>query len=374
MYCVNALSTDQIVARYIVANDDVPEQIPNSVTFYGVAPDGTLNQTATVSAHGDGIGGGFFGTTRIAVSRSGKTECVYASSAQNGSIVGIEVKSLKVAGQANGSKKDTGSSNGIGLAVNAKYLYASFTDSNSIGTFQLSAGCGIKFVRDVTVSGLQGGVINGMAVRRNMLVATYGDGSVESFNISGGTPVSNRDEQNSTASRTGNTYPNGVDITQDGHFAIFGDTATSTAVEVSDISSGKLTRTVVYRLGDGNSSSNIMLSPDETLLYVSNTQGGTITALVFDKTTGKLSEGCTSGFLRGYVTNWSYLGGLALQEPAGTGGVLYVTEYGSPSSIGEIEVKSGNGKCALRELSHSPIADPNSPGLLSIASFPPRSF
>jgi uncharacterized protein (DUF1800 family) len=35
-----------------------------------------------------------------------------------------------------------------------------------------------------------------------------------------------------------------VDITSDGHYALFGDTSTSTVVEVSDISSGKLTRTL----------------------------------------------------------------------------------------------------------------------------------
>jgi hypothetical protein len=172
----------------------------------------------------------------------------------------------------------------------------------------------------------------------------------------------------------GNTYPSAVDITSDGHFAIFGDTATSTVIEVSDISSGKLTRTVVYRLGKTQSSSNIMLSPDETLLYISNTQGDKITAAFFDKATGKLSKGCSSGFLKGYVKNWSYLAGLALEKNTGTVGVLYVAEFGAPSSIGMTKVTSAGGKCTLKELPKSPVSDPNSPGLLSIGTFPPRSF
>jgi 6-phosphogluconolactonase (cycloisomerase 2 family) len=370
----SAFATTKAVTGYVVANDDVSQQIPSSVTFYTTGAGGALTQTATVSTHGNGISGGFFGSKRIAVFRNRKTECAYASNAQTGNIVGIVVKTLKIGGQARGSKKDTGGSNGVGLAMSTHYLYASFTDSNSIGTFQVQPGCKIKFVGDITVSGLQGGVIDAMAVRGKMLVATYGDGSIESFNVSKGLPESNGDEQNSTGSKTGNTYPDGTDITADGRFAIFGDAATSTVVEVSDVSSGKLTPTVVYRLGKGINSSNIMLSPDETLLYISNTQGDKITAAFFDKRTGKLAKGCSSGYLKGYVTDWSYLAGLALEETTGTGGVVYVAEFGAPSSIGVIRVKSAGGKCTLRELPNSPVADPNSPGLLSIGTFPPRPF
>ncbi len=260
------------------------------------------------------------------------------------------------------------------MAMNSQYLYASFTDSNTIGTFKVQPGCKLKFLSDITVGGLQGGTIDGMVLHGNMMVTTYGDGSIESFNISAGVPVSNGDEQNSTGSRGGNTYPNGIDITQDGHFAIFGDTATSTIVEVSDISSGKLTPTVVYHLGSAQSSSNIMLSPDETLLYISNTQGDRITAAFFDTGTGTLTKGCVSGTLKGYVTDWSYLGSLALQQTTGTGGTVYVAEFGGPSSIAEIKVTSAGGKCTLKESPKSPAPDPNSPGLLSIGAFPPRPF
>jgi 6-phosphogluconolactonase (cycloisomerase 2 family) len=226
------------------------------------------------------------------------------------------------------------------------------------------------------VAGLQGGFIDGMAIHGNLLVATYGDGSIESFNIASGPPVSNGDEQNSTAylKSQGATYPNGVEITKDGHYALFGDTATSTVVEVSDISSGKLGKTVMFSLGLAVSSSNILLSPDETLLYISNTQGDKITAASFNKATGKLSTGCASSRLKGYSSSWSYLAALALESNAGTGGVIYVAEFGSLSSIAMVQVTSTGGKCSLKELSGSPVADPNSSGLLSIGSFPPRSF
>ena len=103
-----------------------------------------------------------------------------------------------------------GASNGVGLAMNARYLYASFTDPNTIGTFQVKAGCKIRFAGDITVGGLQGGVIDGMAVRGNMLVATYGDGSIESFTIgAGGKLTANSDQQLSVGYNTygqGRTY------------------------------------------------------------------------------------------------------------------------------------------------------------------------
>jgi len=360
--------------HYLITNDDVPPALATSVSFFTVSSSGGLTLKTNVLIGRGGIAGGYFAANRVNVLNSGNEQCAYASNAQGGEINGIVVATLQIGGHAVGSKNDTGASNGVGLAMNAKYLYASFTDSNTIGTFHVKPGCSLTFVGDTKVAGLNGGVIDGMAIHGNMMVVSYGDGSIESFNISAGKPVSNGDKQNSTGSRRGNTYPSGVDITQDGHYAIFGDTSPFTVVEVSDISSGKLTPTIVYQLGTALNSSNVLLSPDETLLYISDNQGGRVSAAFFDKSTGKLKKGCVSAPLKGFVSNWSYVASLALEQTTGTGGVLYVAEYGAPSSIGIINVKSSAGKCTLSESSHSPVSDPNSPGLLSIGVFPPRVF
>jgi len=373
--CVaNGVAAGAGKSHYVVTNDDVPPALNASATFFTVETHGLLTMKAKILTGRGGIAGGYFAANRVSVLNSGNAQCVYTSQALTGEIEGIVVKTLEIGGHAVGSSKDTGASNGVGLAMNAKYLYASFTDSSNIGTFRVLPGCSLKFVGDIPVKGLQGGVIDGMAIHGTIMVVTYGDNSIESFNISGGEPVSNGDEQNSTGSRTGNTYPSGVDITQDGHFAIFGDTSPFTIVEVSDISSGKLAPTVVYHLGNELNSSNVLLSPDESLLYISNNQSGTVTAAFFDNGTGKLSKGCVSRPLKGFDADWSYVASLALDQTTGTGGVVYVAEYGAPSSIGEINVKSAGGKCTLTESSHSPVSDPNSPGLLSIGAFPPRPF
>lgn len=362
--------------HYVITNDDVAPNLLNGISIYSVAPGGQLTYVQSIRPGGFGIGGGYFGADRIRVLNAPGMQCAYFSEAADGDIVGVELPSGTIGGTANGSSTDGGTSNGIGLALNSQYLYASFTDSNTIGTFQLQSGCDLTFVNDITVQGLQGGVIDAMSIHGDMLVVTYGDGSIESFNISGGTPVPNGDEQNSTAYALdqGATYPSAVDITSDGHFAIFGDTSTSAVVEVSDISSGLLTKTLVYESVGGINSSNIMLSPDETLLYVAATQGDKLGASFFDPKTGKLSPGCASDLLAGYSVDWSYLAGLALATNTGTGGEVYIAEFGAPSSIAMVRVNSMGGKCYLHEAVGSPVQDPYSSGLLSIGSFPPRSF
>ncbi len=372
---LNLAAAGQGAPHYLVTNDDLAPFF-SSVSFYSIGTDGLINLQQTVSTGGYGIGGGYFGLNRLAVLNSGDNQCVYASDATTGDIVGIAVSTLAVTSSTFGSANDTGASNGIGLAMNGQYLYASYTDSSNIGTFLIQPNCSLSFINDVTVIGLQGGIIDAMVAHGNLLVVTYGDGSIESFNISGGTPVSNGDAQNSTAAinAQGATYPSAIDITQDGHFAIFGDTATSIVVEVSDLSSGKLTPTVVYKIGFSISASNILLSPDETMLYISDTQGDRVSAAFFNANTGVLTPGCASDLLKGYSSNWSYLGALALASATGNGGGVYVAEFGNPGTIAMIEVQSSGGKCYMKEAPHSPKMDPNSAGLLSIGNFPPRPF
>ena len=361
--------------QYVVANDDQPYPFRAGVSFYTIGPNGLLASRQEVLTGGNGISGGFFGVNRLGVLNGTSQQCVYASEAGTGDIAGIAVSSLTLSGSTKGSLTDTGTSNGIGLAVNDHYLYASFTDSSMIGTFQVQPGCSLTFLTDTAVVGLGGGTINAMSIHGKMLIATYTDGSIESFDISNGTPLSHGDKQYSNATITSldATYPNAIDITSDGHFAIFGTTSTSVVVEVSDISSGKLSKTVVHKSAGSISSSNVLLSPDESLLYVTNSQGDSVSVIFFDKKTGALSGGCTSKRLRGESANWSYLGGLALVSQTGNGGGVYVAEYGGLSAVALLNLTSSGGKCSLQEAPQSPFADPNA-GLLSIGNFPPRSF
>ena len=362
--------------HYIVANDDSAFPIFTGVSLFAVGANGLPVFQQRINTGQFGIAGGYFGMNRIAALDQPSQQCIFASESANGDIVEISVSTFTVSGKATGSKSDAGTSNGIGLALNTNYLYASFSDSNTIATFRVQSGCGLAFIGDTSVTGLLGGGIDGMAVHGTMLIASYTDGSIESFDVSSGTPLSNGDKQLSTATVNshGATYANSIDITSDGHFAIFGDTSASLSVEVSDISSGKLAKTSVYQSSKSISSSNVMLSPDETLIYVINTQGATVSALFFDKTTGKLTTGCTSRRLVGQSQNYSYLASMALINQTGNGGGVYVAEFGNSSAIATVALTVSGTTCSLAEVAGSPAFDQNTTGLLSITAFPPRSF
>lgn len=355
--------------RYVVTNDDAAFPFPNGVSFFSEAASGLLTFQQQVNTGGYGINGGYFGESRLAVANDGQENCVFSSQASSGNIVGVIVSSFSVGGVAFGSTTDTGLSNGIGLLATGGYLYASFTDPNTIGTFKIQIGCNLMFINDTAVSALKGGVINAMAANGTILVASFTDGSIQSFNISNGTPTSNADEQISTATRRTNaaTYPNQIQITRDGHYAIFGDTSTAAIVEVSDISSGKLSPTVAFGSLLAISSSNILLSPDETVLYTVNTQGDAVSAFYFDKSTGRLKPGCKSGPIKGQSQSWSYLASAALVSDSGNGGGVYIAEFGGTSGIALVRYSATGGKCSLQEDPASPFLDSGSFGLLSIA-------
>ena len=379
-------------STYVVINND-PTSIftDNTISYFlagGSPSDPSLTYQTSVDVGGIGGGGGNFGASSLVSQPSSTAQCLYVSNAGSGQISTVNIQSQALAGIFGGSADDAGTSQGIGLAVNQNYLYASFTDSNTIGTFQLQAGCQLNFVGDTPVAGLNGGGIYALAVHGNMLIATYGDGSIQSFNVSGGMPVSNNDLQNSSGYTADyNNLPSGIDITQDGHYAIFGDGAILTVVEVSDISSGRLAPTRFYNLGasptavsptavtPGNASANVRLSPDESLLFISNNQSGNVTAGFFDATTGAITPGCTSRRLAGFYNPWFYLGSMATENTSGTGGVLYVAEFGRQSSIGILNINASGGSCSFAESSNSEVQTPIAgSALISLWAYPPRPF
>jgi 6-phosphogluconolactonase (cycloisomerase 2 family) len=372
--------------HYVVTNNDVSGS--NTVTFYlagGTASAPALTRLKTIKTGGSGLGGGYFGMVRQALVQDGTDECVFAADGGSNDVASIIVQSRRVVGDYKGSGTDSDGPGGMGLAVspNDKYLYAAFSASDTIATFRIGSVCTLTFVNDVSAVGLNGGFPHGMAAKGDILVVAYGDGSIGSFNISGGAPVSNNDLQLSTGFIKDSVFPDGVDITKDGHYAIFGDASGGfSEVEVSDISSGKLVRTVKYggpngTLGRGLAANNVWLSPDETLLYVSDNLSGQVTAAHFNKTTGTIHFGCISKPLRGHGTTWTFSSAMATEATTGTGSVLWVAEDGfgsSPSSIGIVDVNSKGGKCTLAESTKSPAADPNSLNLCWLNASPARPF
>jgi len=358
---------------YLITNDDLPPQTPTSGTFFTFAADGTPQNPTKVSLGGAGEAGGYFNGNRVSIFSNATEACAYLSLAASGEIGGVDIATEQDLGNFSAADTDSGTNNGIGLANNGTYLYASFSTSKTLATFSMLPGCSLTFLGDIAPIGVNAGNISGMAVHGNMMVVTYGDGSIESFNLSAGIPVSNGDLQDATGYAS-SRYPAGVDITQDGRFAIFGDQSTTTTVEVSDISSGKLTKTKLYNVGSAGNAASVFLSPDETLLYIANTSVGKVTAAFFNAATGKVSPGCTSAELKGFDNNWVFLSSPVTELNTGTGSVLYLAEFGASSGVAMLDVTSSAGKCTLTETKASPVIDPNSTALLSIGVYPPRQF
>ena len=368
------------VTHYVIT-DDAQELGGNTATIYvasGGSSNPKLTQRKVVDTGGQGLGG-FFAAPDVAVVRDHQQQCAYVADGGSSDVAGISLATLKTTGRFTGSSGDQGE---ISLAASSRYLYADFYASNTIATFKVTSGCKLAFVGDTSAVGLNGGSVDGMALHGDILVVAYGDGSIESFNTSNGLAVSNGDEQLSTGAKNDGGTPTGVDITSDGHYAIFGDIAREVEVEVSDISSGKLTTTVEYG-GPGKhfgseDSQVVRLSPDESLIYLSGGYTGKVGALFFDKSTGTVSKGCDSKRLRGWAVHFVGTGGNATEATSGTGELLWVAEVGGgdglPSSIGIVEVSSNGSTCTLTEATHSPASDAKTTFLTSIAAYPPRKF
>jgi Lactonase, 7-bladed beta-propeller len=380
-------ATGAFAQHFIVTNDDNLNSGHNSATFFPINTNGNLGPPTTVSTGGTGLAGGLFSVQRISVLNKAQ-KCVWVTNGGDapGDITGINAVTRKVTGRFPGSSNDSGALYGTGLAgsANGRWLYASFTASNTIAQFDVLTGCTLKFAADTNAVGLNGVPAVGMRVSPNnkLLVVAFGDGSIQSFAIgTDGTLTANSDKQLSIGYNKYGQAPASVDITKDGHWAVFGDDSFGPAVlEVYDISGGTLngSTAVAYIASQEGGAQNLAISPDETEIYYSSPWSGTLGQNSFDASTGVIGSGCTSHTLNGYNYWWSYVGQLSTQVQTGNGTVLYVAEEGQnritragQSYIGSARVAASG--CRLIEFNSLKNVD-NFGYVLSIATYPPRSF
>jgi hypothetical protein len=365
------LSTASLFAanspHYLIANNDNSQA--NTANVYTIVGNTFLQQVAVIDTGGTGVNGiGAVGTKRVSILKSPTQACAFLADAGSADVAGISITTLKATGTFKAESTDSAP---FGMAVvnNGKNVYAGFTGSNTVATYEILPGCTLKFIQDVAAAGLNGGSMLDMQVHKNILVASFQDGSIESFNVTDGVPVPNGDLQYSTGHTLDGSTPTGVDITADGHYAVFGGTNVPPLVEVSDISSGKLEATVVYsNLGNGGGSEAISLSPDGGLLYLSNFSSSQVTATFFDERSGAVSFGCISPTLK----NFNFEAGMATATTSGTGFTLFVAE--PDSDIASVHVTGGSGGCALAEAPRSPTHDDNTVTVDSVGVYPPRPY
>jgi len=371
---------------YVVANNNV---FPiNSVSVYEVSGTSLVSLT-NVPTGGAGSGGGYFGQGRQSINQDGSSTCVFAADAETGDISAMKVIAtspyLGVVSNFYSPDGDSGTDDGIGITVAGGYLYANYTGNGSnippsIGVWKITPGCSLGFVTHLTnTSGLNGGVIDGMAATPNgkYLVVAYGDGSVGSYAIGGGS-ISLIGQEIIAGQGVGAGASAGtVAISSKGNWAIFGDFSGSnnTQLDVAAIgSNGALAPTTSYggtgSLGNGVDSNGIQLSPNNKFIYVADTYSGQETTVSFDATTGVITypNGCLTS-LNGFNTNWLYAPQVATVANSGSGAGLYISEgfLNGDSYIALLQINSTTG-CAT-EVTNSPFVDSNGGNLESIVAY-----
>jgi len=381
-------------AKHLITNDDVFSSSggANTATVYSIGAGGGLTLVKTIATTGSGSGGGFFAEARSNALRSKTQACAYVSDSNPNfttntapDVAAINLKTMALVGTFAAGATDNGGNSGVGLADAGKYLIATFTGNftlsigPTIGSYKVLKGCKLKYIGSVAASGINGGLPDGAKVTPDgkTAVVAYADGSVGSYSISaGGVLALIGNELTTTGAAAA-----GVDITADGKWAIFGDASGIPSIDVAPISGGTLGATVNYTYVDqGANSNNVLLSPDESVVFVTNNSTGGIGAVKFNKTTGVLDpkHSCSSGTLKNFFGTWFFDSGLALANPTGSGGEIYVAEFGFPSGIGIVKFaphKTGEDEyCDLTETAGSPVSDPASNGLSSISVAPPRPF
>jgi hypothetical protein len=387
-FVVALCATSMLAAtpKYVITNDDNFNAAANTASIYSIGTGGTLTLVKTISTGGTGAGGGYFATPRVNVLRSTRQNCAYVGDAYAaggfgvgpGDVAAIDMSSLSLAGTFPGFPLDVGGGFGISLAETptGTFLFAAYAGSGTIVSYKQEAGCKLKLLSELITVGARDGAVDGMKVTPNgkTLIVGYSDGSIGSYKINSTTGAVTLIARYLV---TDGGFAGGVDITKNGKWALFGDAASSPTVEVAPIhANGSLGPTVGYSgIGAGSNSNSVWLSPDETLVYVSNNSSGTIAAAPFNAATGVINtaSACTSAVLKNFGNPWFFLGGIATGSTATTGSPLYAAEFGNPSSIGIVRVKKGP-PCVLTETSTSPASDSSSPALLTIGVDPPRPF
>jgi hypothetical protein len=372
---------------YVVANNDSSS---NSVSIYEVS--GTsLVSVSTVPTGGLGIGGGYFAAKTQSIAQDGSNTCVFAGDAGSPDISAMKIIAtspfLKVVSNYVSPDGDAATDYGLGILVAGGYLYANYTGntllggttSPAIGVWKIGAGCTLTFASHLVTSGLNGGAIDGMAVTPSgkYLVVGYGDGSIGSYAIGGGS-ISLIGQEIIAGNTVGaGAYAGSAAVSSNGLWAIFGDFSPSntTQLDVAGIgSNGVLAATTTYggtgSLGNGVDTNGIQLSPNNNFIYVVDSYSGQETTVAFDSTTGVISypHACLTS-LNGYNTDWAYASQPAAVINTGSGGGLYISEafLNGDSYIALLQVNATTG-CAT-EVKNSPFLDSNTPGLESITAF-----
>jgi 6-phosphogluconolactonase (cycloisomerase 2 family) len=312
--------------QYLYTNNNVSSGA-NSATALKVSSKGVVKVIKTYPTGGKSAGSGYFALSPITSARTALGTCLFVSNGGNSTIAAFQVDLFDgMLTAVKGSPFSDGESSdqrfGVGLAAGGSLLFAGNTDNNSISVLRISSQCSLTLLTKVAVPGSPAGMK--VTPDKQFLIVAY-IGQVDSFSIDFATghlkELGPFTPQGSAA---------GVEISCDSSKAYFGDAAANTQVEVFTIdSAGGLKEHQNFTNNNGESSNNVLLSEDETHLYVSNTMSNEITTL--SDSDGTLSYDNTVKLNKPGL----YALGLTMGK---SGRDIFVSEENNPEAIGALAI------------------------------------
>ena len=351
---------------FVYTNND---RVPNSISAFSAAADGSLTPVAgsPFATGGNGAGGGAFSSNRIttAIVRN----FLYAGNSGSDSVSAFSIDPVTgVLTSVPGSPFATGGiAGGVGMSLTTtpdeKFLIVANGSSMTLSVFSVAANGTLTAVAGSPFASGATGSLNSAKVTSDgkFLALTSSPGSIAMFNISTAgtlTPVA--------GSPTADPGASGVDFNCAGtQLFVALNGGTNSRVDVFDVSpTGALSRIAGSPFnGPGMNSNVAVLSPDNSKLFVSAQDSNSIT--VFNVATGgALSVVTGSPFA---VPGATTPAGLATNQ---TGTLLYTA-----ASNNVINGFSIGPTGALTSVPGSPISNgfPGDSGLLSLAVFPPKN-
>ncbi len=230
---------------------------------------------------------------------------------------------------------------GIGLSINGNFLYAYYSGSVIIEVLQIDPStCKLTDTgHGVDASGPALGIAVSITARTgNCLFATYGDGSVGSYKIGGGT-ISRVQQLFTGGHKSFGGTPAMATVTKDG-YVLFDDALTNGALFDA------------YKIGTGcqmtannvsgpyfttiHNSNTFVLAPDGTTIYAIGQASGTIETLHYSGSGLVTETSCEDVAMNGFGTNFVFPGTGATPTANGAGNGLFIAESSNGSGISHV--------------------------------------
>jgi hypothetical protein len=350
---------------FVYTNDN--EAGPNTVTGFSVGANGALSTiTGSPFLTGGTGGGNSFASNRITVCMVGAFLFVANDGSNDVSVFSINPSTgfLTLVG----SPFATGGLSGFGISLGAtpdnRFLFAANGGSNDISVFSIAANGALTLIpaNQTSLTGQPDGT-KVSPDGKFLSVALPNTNQVAMFSIGSGGTLTPVPGSPFTAKGTGEEA--GLDINCASNFLFGGEgNLNSTIVDVFSIASNGVLTEISgspFSGGTGRNSNNVLLSPDDRFLFVSN-NGSNQVSVFSVAANGSLTLVTGSPFATGGITP----AGMATDA---AGKFLFVAN----SASSDVTVFSIASNGSLSTVTGSPFPTGQGSGLLSLTAFPGKS-